>query len=110
MSTWKVYQREWVTVFTSDLSGKAGIPACRGKFASSFEGTVLESEWRVVPFPEAPAMLQLFIPNLKGEYRSIHDAADHRQQIEAAGGIVVTVAHGSLEEKALLDYGRKKLA
>lgn len=115
---WRVYLPEWLTVYTSDQMGEAGIAECQSHFAVKYEGRV-HREDVVVTLARAgrpsPACLKLRLPNLKAEHKD-HDLAQVWLQgmvsdmpEDTRGGWIGLVQRGSDEEKELLAYGVKML-
>lgn len=116
--TWRVYLTEWLFAYTADALGVAGDDECLSVFRRRYEGRVSDEDWRVVPAirgrPSEVRSLQLRMPNRRGEFKDYNDAvrlaSDLLDQDPAGGNAVaVVVQRGSDEEKALLDYGKKKL-
>jgi hypothetical protein len=116
--TWKVYLAEWLTVYTSDRVGQeAGEAECREYFTGKYAGRVRDADWRFTVFlPDAeslvsdrPVCLQLRLPNLHGEFKDYSDAVQAASELlDDRGGTAHVVQRGSAEERALLDYGKKK--
>lgn len=117
--TWRVYLPEWQFVYTSDVLGEPGIDECLIFYRQRYEGRVREEDWRTVPAvmgargPQ-PQALQLRLPNLRGEFKDYDTAvewASHlADQIPSGDQVaVVVVQRGSVEERELLEYGKKML-
>jgi hypothetical protein len=114
--TWRVYLAEWVTVYTSDMFVRFGDDECEAVFGQRYKGRVRDGDWRVIPVtaghPEAvvPRVLQLRLPNLRGEFKSEADAWWLAGELlDATGQSPHVVQRGSAEERALLEYGKKML-
>lgn len=120
--TWRVYLSEWLTVYISDADGPEGVDECWDYFASRYRGRVAVEDLRVMATsPDRPGSgaypycLQLWLPNLKGEFkdRDLADKlADEIAEVPPYGGaglMLAVVQRGSDEEKALLEYGKKML-
>lgn len=119
--TWRVYLREWLIVWTSDADGPEGVDECWDYFARKYKGRVREEDRRVVDAitgrqgSAGPQCLQLWLPNLKGEFKDrtdadkLADALAADPPYEGAGLFVGVIQRGSAEERELLEYGRKML-
>ncbi len=117
-ATWRVYLAEWLTVYTSDATGGAGADECEGYFAAKYEGRVRDEDWRIEDLNRSPlfhVQLQLWLPNLRGEYKDRRDAEKAADALAAdppydgAALFIKVVQRGSPEERELLNYGRKML-
>lgn len=113
-ATWRLYVREWVCVYTSTASGTEGQDECRELFEKTYRGRVLDSEWRVVQGSHALfAWLELFLPNLAGEFRdwaAADELSDELAEVNSPAALsVFIVQRGTREERELLDYGRRRL-
>lgn len=80
---WRVWQREWVVVYNSDEVGELGSQECEAVFGRRFAAEVTSDEWRIVPWSAAapgkyPCSLELWLPVMKGEFRSEQLADDCR--------------------------------
>ncbi len=106
-ATWRVYLREWLTVYTADVTGSDGRDECQRHFWSKYRGRVRGEDVMYVntQYPQ----LQLRLPNLKGEFKDEADArwsfTVHAGQEEAPR----VVQCGSPQEQALLEYGVKMM-
>lgn len=110
---WRVYMWEWVAVYTSDVAGDDGYTECWDYYGSAYEGRLRLDGYRVSdPVPGTLCVLEINRPNLCGEYKIRERAEDHGDELASqfAGehGVHV-VARNSPQERALLDYGIKKL-
>lgn len=106
---WRVYLRDWVVVYTSDELEVPGRRECEAVYAEKYAGRVQTEDWRIRPAGQmrpSHQCLQLFLPNLKGEYGDRNPAADLLQAMGSGGWLV---RRGSAEEQELLDYGKKML-
>jgi hypothetical protein len=112
--TWKVYEKQWVIVFASDLNPQqgSGKRQCEDRLEGSWAGKVdsldvkIEAAFRASMAAAArfPWYLKLRLWVLIAEYKSNPTAmwmADEHRAI---------VRTGSKEERELLDYGRKRLS
>lgn len=105
--TWRVYLREWLTVYTAGYMGDVGEQECLEHFAAKYAGRVRDEDRKVVSAaPDWWPVLKLNLWNLKGEYRDRNPAADLLQAMGSNGHLV---RRGSDEEKELLAYGKKML-
>lgn len=111
-ATWRVYLREWLTVYTSDQLEVPGMAECKAHFAEKYEGRVRPDDmrWRGASgFRPQRYCLQLNLWNLKGEFK---DEADAVLRLAEHAGLEEkprVVPRGSAEEQALLEYGKRKL-
>ncbi len=112
-ATWRVYLNEWVTFYSSDAFGPDGQAECLQYFRRKYRGRVRDEDWRVVPgagverAARFPYCVQLYLPNLRGEFK---DEADARMlRLEHIGEAVSVVQRGSPQEQDLLAYGTKML-
>jgi hypothetical protein len=115
--TWKVYEKQWVIVFASDLNPQqgSGKRQCEDRLEGSWAGKVdsldvkIEAAFRASMAAAArfPWYLKLRLWVLIAEYNG-----DPTAQWTADGGSEdrKIVRTGSKEERELLDYGRKNLA
>lgn len=108
--TWRVYLREWLTVYTSDYNGERGMAECLQHLTQKYAGRVRVEDWQtVVADPMRPdgsaRWLKLRLPNLRGEFKDRAEAMDWCIQLPHAQ----LVQRGSDEEKELLAYGKKML-
>jgi hypothetical protein len=97
---WRVYRSEWLVVHTS-VSGEAD---CERVLAEEFEGRVRSEDWRIGSQPPGHAVLEVRLPNCRGEFRFAPDAV--ARAAEVAGQ---AVERGSTEEDRLLAYGTRRL-
>ena len=108
--SFRIWERHWVTVYTSDADGQDGIDECAGHFRRVYEGCVRDWEWRLESVsPRWPATLSLYLPIVVGERRHIRDAEalqNSRIQNTLESWIVEL---GSEQDKSLESYGKKKL-
>lgn len=108
----RVYWPEWVIIYVSDQAGEHGRAECQERFASHYEGRIRPADHRVAgpqhqQMPDVPRYhLELRLPNLQGEFTHREDAQLVLSQLP--GSVLVT--RGSAQERALLDYGVRKLA
>jgi hypothetical protein len=106
---WRVYQREWVAVYTSDATGYEGSVEAQDFVRRTYEGCIRDGEARISRpgiAEEECITAEVFLPNLHGEWR---DRDDADRDASLAGPEAVVVAAGSPEERELLDYGKRKL-
>lgn len=106
--TWRVYQREWMIIYTCMGDG----PECQDYFASRYKGRVRDGDVRVRVL-ESSQQLELNLWNLRGEYKDYADAVSLAGELTAGDdGVLASavVQRGSAEERSLLDYGRKMLS
>jgi hypothetical protein len=111
MSTWRVYEKQWLIVFASDPGalqpGDRPQESCEDKWEHDYAGKVELWDMKVEPFstsePERwPWYLKLRLWTMTGEFLG--------KPVMAGLAGFALVQGGSPEERALLDYGRKKLA
>jgi hypothetical protein len=111
VSLWRVYQPQWLAVYTSDLTGHEGTGETIDFLAGEYGGRVRDEDVRIsIPDPDSSAALRVTgsvrLPNLQGEWKNWADA---EKQCGELGEGAVVVGAGSAEEAALHDYGRKRL-
>jgi hypothetical protein len=109
MSTYMVYLPEWQVVFTSDELEVMGQRECGGHFEQKYAGRVREEDWRICGkgnMRPQRQVLQLRLPNLKGEFTDQPEAESLRAGL---GELAVLVPRGGVEERELLSYGRRRL-
>jgi hypothetical protein len=107
--TWKVYLPEWLAVYTAGAFGISGEAECKYVFDRRFAGRVREEDWRLEA-GSVTSRLELRLPNLHGEFKHYSDAVGLASElVDDRGGVAHVVQRGSPEEKALLEYGKKKL-
>jgi len=103
---WRVYLPEWLAVYTAGYMGDPGEQECRKYFARKYGGRVRDEDWRVRPGgPDGWPVLEVRLPNLRGEFKDEAEATDCWIELPHAR----MVRRGSAEERELLDYGKKKL-
>lgn len=109
--TYRVWERQWVAVYTSDADGAAGKTECEVHFEDIFEGNVREKEWRVIDQSDFwPATLELYLPVVIGEETDIREAEALQNVSVVAHDADSWIAElGSALDKELESYGRKKL-
>lgn len=110
-ATWRVYLNEWVTFYSSDAHGPEGEAECRAHFDRKYKGRVREQDWRVTCSVTStlggwPYLLELRLPNLRGEFKDRMDALALPSGHSPEARIV---QRGSPQEQALLEYGVKML-
>jgi len=113
-ATWRVYLAEWLIVYTSDELEVIGQRECEAVFARKYQGRLRDGDWRIRnpgAFRPGRRVLQLRLPNLKGEYKDNADAVALASELMDAhpDGPCDVVHRGSAGEQALLDYSRKML-
>lgn len=102
MSNWRVYQREWIVSYTSDLPSKEGQDEALRVYEERWMGRITPGDSKM-EVTGGHTQILLFLPNLKGEFRELEDA-------DALGlSEAVIVESGSPEERVLLDYGKRML-
>jgi len=117
---WRVYVQDWIVVYTSDAVAPEGQEEAQRVFAERWAGRVEEGDFTFQFIPSLHVQIWLRIPVLQGEWRAEPDAEAHAQRIRASErevraqglrlpGLPEIVESGSAEERALLDYGKKKL-
>lgn len=99
---WKVYQPDWLIVCatTSDL-------LCRDYFDRFYAGRVRDEDVRYNSAVGGTFVLELRLPNLKGEFKYKH-LAEAWVELHPAKGTEI-VARSSRAEMKLLEYGKRKL-
>ena len=112
---WRVYMDEWMAVWTSDALGPEGRAECLRHFQGKYQGRVREQDWRVVAaifgmeMQRSPSCVQLYAPNLQGEYKDRDYALAQVDSLDCLGRDAEMVQRGSDREQVLLDYSRKML-
>jgi hypothetical protein len=107
---WRVYQRDWLAVYTSDVPGYEGSVEAVGFIQATYGGCIRDGEARIsVPgITDGPERVtaEVLLPNLHGEWKAPDLAEDQQSRL---GPDAVVVVAGSPEERELLDYGKRKL-
>lgn len=107
--TYRVWTREWVAVYTSDVGGDKGTDECLAEFKAKYLDCVYASDTKVDEFgPEWPATLLLRIPIVRAEFRSKDDAEAFRRS-PILGQTAEIYERGSDSDRDLESYGKKKL-
>jgi hypothetical protein len=110
--SWRVYQKEWTVVYTSDALGEDGFAEASAWLTEHYDGRLAAEDQRVSieVRPEDPARVSVRTWNLRGEWTRQEDAEAHAQRIWAAEGVVPTVVGAeTYQEQELLDYGKRML-
>jgi hypothetical protein len=121
--SWRVYQKEWTVVYTSDATDKEGAAETSRFLAEHYDGRLNDEDIRMsltVPVlvngqrPEncepTHARGSVRTWNLRGEWGLREDADNHVERIWAAEGVVPTVVGAETpQEQELLDYGKRML-
>lgn len=108
---WRVYQREWTAVYSSDATGGDGRAECERRLQAVCQGGIVPREaCRIVPWSstdqgEWPWQLEVELLVLKGEYRELAGAEEHVNQ---TGG--ETCREGSRYDKGAQDLLRRLTA
>jgi hypothetical protein len=105
VSNWRVYQREWIVSYTSDLTSEEGQAEAMGVYEERWAGRIAPGDYRFSMVGAGATQILLFVPNLQGEFRTRADAED----LCPRDVTPVIVPSGSPEERALLDYGKRML-
>jgi hypothetical protein len=104
MGLYRVYQWQWVTVYPSQGTGSNGLEECGRVLAEKYAGRVGEDDARIEEREDGGYALQLFRPNLQGEFTASEAAEELRS---GRGDGAVLAGQGSAEEQNLLDYSRR---
>lgn len=104
MDLYRVYQRQWLTVYPSQGTGSNGREECEHVLAEKYSGRVDQQDARIEKQESNHYALKLFLPNFQGEFTA-PDAAEELRSGRGDGAVLVM--QGSEEEQALLDYGRR---
>jgi hypothetical protein len=109
-ATYRVYLREWICVFSTragdDLGQQHAAELCMAHFVQKYEGRVRPSDHQL--FRDGRRIqLQLRLPNLKGEFKTLARAQAHVAAQGWDGAEIV--ARSSSAETKLLSYGQAKL-
>lgn len=109
---WRVYHREWITVFRSQNHGRLARSEIDHFYAVKYKGRVKESEVRVIPTSqknpeEWPWLLQLKLPNLMGEFKHEDDAVAYIGNV--LDGVAELVRRNSKPDHRLRNYGKNML-
>jgi hypothetical protein len=105
-SWWRVYRREWSTIFNSDATGDAGRREAL-EHAALIPPETDPDTWRVVPWSETrqddwPWSLEVKAPLMRGEFQGKINA---EKLADMLGGCIV-VEKGSSEDKQLIEEQR----
>jgi hypothetical protein len=121
--SWRVYQKEWTVVYTSDATDGEGA-AETGRFLTEHYGGRLRDEdvrltltvpvlvngQRPEKYEPQAVRGSVRIWNRRGEWAQEKDARDHAERIWGAEGVVPTLAGAETpQEQELLDYGKRML-
>lgn len=103
---WRVYLQDWVIVYTSDEIGEKGVAEAQKLFSEKYLGRVRSAHVAIYSHgPKYSAVLKLYLPLLRGEFKS-RDAA--QDEADVLGGAEV-VQRNSAADYKLREYGVKKV-
>ena len=128
---WRVYRREWVIVYSLNAVLNRADPLAdhlpvilsdgvSEYFEAHYAGRVADDDVRFgseILGLTAHAQLELFLPNLKAEFKHRADAETYLQRrlevdvdaVPLGGRVYHVVQRNSTQEQELLSYGVKKL-
>jgi len=109
---WRVYHHEWITVFRSQHHGLLARKEIDNFYGVKYKGRVKPEDVRVIPTSpknqdEWPWLLQLFLPNMRGEFRDEVDARAYAKSMDFTAPVVVI--KNSLLDHQIRQYGVKML-
>lgn len=105
---YRVYHREWVLVYSSAATGDEGTTEVVKHFEEKYQGRIRDADWQPLLLgPHQASELTLHLPVLKGEFKKLAHATHLAMTFDVAHTEVVI--RNSKEERALLDYGKRKL-
>jgi hypothetical protein len=108
--TYRVWARQWVTVYTSDVDGMDGVTECEGHFRHKYEGNVKSDERKITLTggERWPAILELCLPVVVAEYRQKPNAEAVQEQLASQQTTWLT-QYGTPADHELLSYAKRKL-
>jgi hypothetical protein len=121
--SWRVYQKEWTVVYTSDETDEEGAAEVSRFLAEHYDGRLRDEDIRLsisVPvlvngqrpekYEPVHSLGSVRLWNRRGEWGLEKDARNHAERIWAAEGVVPTVVGAETpQEQELLDYGKRML-